>query len=89
MLRSEGHVATDDVAGRVGGARRPEIAGASWRKSSQSTYDGNCVEVGNLQDGLIAVRDTKDREMGPVLIFTHSQWNVFLAATKHGEFDFF
>lgn len=87
MLGSEGQVAPDDVSNQFGDPWRPEIAGASWRKSSWSTYNGNCVEVGNLQDGRIAVRDTKDREMGPVLIFRRSQWNAFLAGTKRGEFD--
>jgi hypothetical protein len=86
VLSSEGQVASDDMPGQVG-ARLPEIAGASWRKSSLSTYNGNCVEVGNLQDGRIAVRDTKDQGMGPVLVFGRSDWKAFLAGAKHGEFD--
>ena len=84
MLGSEGQVAPDDVPSQGGDARRPEVAGASWRTSSYSTYNGNCVEVGNLADGRIAVRDTKDRT-GPVLVFSRSQWNALLAGTKRGE----
>lgn len=66
----------------------PETAGSSWRKSSRSTYNGNCVEVGTLRDGRVGVRDTKDREMGPVLVFPRSQWNAFLADVALGRFDF-
>jgi Domain of unknown function (DUF397) len=88
VLAPEGHAGPDDVPSQVGGAWRPEIAGASWRKSSLSTYNGNCVEVGNLRDGRIAVRDTKDQEMGPVLVFGRSDWEAFLAGAKHGEFDY-
>jgi Domain of unknown function (DUF397) len=75
------------MPGQVG-ARLPEIVDASWRKSSLSTYNGNCVEVGNLRDGRIAVRDTKARGMGPVLVFGRSDWEAFLADAKHGEFDY-
>jgi hypothetical protein len=65
-----------------------QISSASWRKSSRSTYNGNCVEVGALKDGRVGIRDTKDREMGPVLTFSRSQWNAFLADVVRGGFDF-
>ena len=87
MLGSEGHAGPDDVPSQVEGAWRPEIVGASWRKSSRSTYNGNCVEVGILQDGRVAIRDTKDRGKGPVLIFSRLDWGAFLAGAKHGEFS--
>ena len=39
-----------------------------WRKSSLSSGDDNCVEVGFAADGQVAVRDTKQKGEGPVLV---------------------
>ena len=61
-----------------------DLAAAAWRKSSRSGSNG-CVEIAFL-DGQIAVRDSKDRS-GPVLQFTHREWEAFLAGVRHGEFD--
>jgi Domain of unknown function (DUF397) len=54
-----------------------------WRKSSFSGYNTNCVEVGH-SDGIIAVRDTKERQ-GGALRFTTAQWDAFLGDVR-GEF---
>jgi Domain of unknown function (DUF397) len=59
----------------------------AWRTSSYSGPYGNCVEVADLPDGGRAVRDTKDRGEGPVLLFTSSEWRAFVAGVKAGEFD--
>jgi Domain of unknown function (DUF397) len=48
---------------------------------------GDCVEVGQLPDGAVAVRDTKDRERGTPLVFTPEEWTAFVAGVKNGEFD--
>jgi Domain of unknown function (DUF397) len=61
-----------------------DLAGAAWRKSSRSESNG-CVEVAFLERQ-IAVRDSKDRS-GPVLQFTHGEWEAFLAGIRRGEFD--
>ena len=54
---------------------------ASFRKSSRSVGAGECVEVG--QGGaVVAVRDTKDREAGPVLKFAGEAWAAFTSALK-------
>jgi hypothetical protein len=60
------------------------IVELAWRKSSRSGSNG-CVEVA-FHDGQIAVRDSKDRA-GPVLQFTHWEWEAFLAGVRCGEFD--
>jgi len=66
---------------------RLDLAKASWKKSSSSSYNGNCVEIAHLQDGCVGVRDTKDMEKGPFLVFTRSEWDAFLLGAKRGEFD--
>jgi Domain of unknown function (DUF397) len=69
------------------GITSADIANGSWRKSSSSGYNGNCVEVSRLRgDSHVAVRDTKDRG-GPILIFAQAEWSAFLAGAKNGEFD--
>ena len=50
------------------------IAG-TWRKSSYSGGDNNCVEVGTAGAG-VAVRDTKERP-GRGLHFSTSAWQAF------------
>ena len=50
--------------------------------------NGNCLEVAILDSGVIAVRDAKDGDLGPVLRFTASEWQAFLSGAKDGEFDF-
>lgn len=58
---------------------------STWRKSTRSGDNGQCVEV-RLLDGMIEVRDTKDRT-GPSLKFTVDEWSAFTGGTKDGEFD--
>ena len=59
---------------------------SSWVKSSLSFSNSNCVEVANLPSGGIGVRDSKDTS-GPVLQFTHSEWQAFIGGARNGEFD--
>jgi Domain of unknown function (DUF397) len=54
----------------------------------KSTFSGNggCVEVRQLQDGMIALRDSKDTSLPPHH-FTPQEWSAFLAGVRNGEFD--
>jgi hypothetical protein len=63
-----------------------DLTGAVWRKASRSGNAGNCVEVARNLPGIIAVRDSKDRE-GPKLIFTPDEWQEFRASVRAGDFD--
>ena len=84
--------AASSGAGDVDGHERdcpPEVGGppqASWRKSSWSTYNNNCVEVARFGGGLIGVRDSKENGAGTVLRFDHATWSSFLAGVKNGDF---
>ncbi|MFF5078653.1 DUF397 domain-containing protein [Actinoplanes sp. NPDC000266] len=64
-----------------------DLTGAVWHKSTRSGGNGgDCVEVAVNLPGIVAVRDTKDRE-GAALIFTDAEWVAFLAGVRDGEFD--
>ena len=65
----------------------PDLSRARWRKSSYSNGSGDCVEVADLPDGTIAVRNSKHPEAGTVF-FTPSEMNAFLMGVKDGEFDY-
>jgi hypothetical protein len=72
---------------RSRGITPAQVSQAFWRKSTFSSMNGNCVEISRLQSGSIGVRDAKDSGSGPILIFTDSEWNAFLAGAKEGQFD--
>ncbi len=64
-------------------AKGSPLGQAVWRRSSYSNPSGNCVEVAGLPMGRVGVRDSKDPG-GPVLIFTHAAWEVFVRAVRGG-----
>ena len=61
----------------------PSVNG--WRKSTFSG-DGNCFELAALEDGRIAVRNSKVPEDG-VVFFTRQEFDAFRLGVKAGEFD--
>ena len=61
-----------------GGGEVMELTGARWRTSTRSsTNGGDCVEVADNLPGLVAVRDSKDRD-GGVLTFSPAAWRSFV-----------
>jgi len=54
---------------------------SSWRRSSWSGTNGNCVEVALLRGGNVGVRDSKDPH-GQVLSFPRDTWKSFVLAVR-------
>ena len=67
---------------------RTPTPAVSWVKSSFSFANGNCVEVADLPEGHVGVRDSKDPH-GLVLRFTPGEWRAFIGGVRNGEFDRF
>ena len=68
------------------GVSAGELGGVQWRKSTKSNPSGNCVEVAELPDGAVAVRNSRDPH-GPALVYTRAEVAAFLAGVRNGEFD--
>lgn len=58
----------------------------TWRKSSFSGMEGNCVELAALGDGRIAVRNSRHPDEGIVLC-TRPAMDAWVTGVKAGEFD--
>jgi Domain of unknown function (DUF397) len=53
----------------------------TWRKSSYSGGQGNCVEAASRSD-MIMVRDSKQADTGPALRFSPAAWRELVARVK-------
>jgi len=58
---------------------------AAWRTSSYTNNGGACVEVADNQPGIVAIRDSKDRQ-GPILAFNPDDWRTFVRGIKVGQY---
>ncbi|MCZ4123858.1 DUF397 domain-containing protein [Streptomyces sp. H39-S7] len=61
-----------------------DLSVAAWRKSSASGAENNCVEIADLPNGAVAVRDSKNPGREP-LRFDAGEWAAFRAGVIAGE----
>ncbi|MFH8340681.1 DUF397 domain-containing protein [Streptomyces sp. AM6-12] len=61
-------------------------ATGSWQKARVSQGAGACVEMRKLNDGQVAVRNSRFPD-GPALVFTALEVEALLSGVKGGEFD--
>jgi hypothetical protein len=58
---------------------------STFRKSSYSGQEGNCLEVAATATGGRAVRDSK-AQAGPLLAVSRESWRAFVTGAQAGEF---
>lgn len=63
-----------------------KLRGAHWFKAARSNSQGNCVEVAELPDGDVAMRNSRHPN-GPVLIYTRPEIEALILGAKDGDFD--
>ena len=54
-----------------------DLSRTEWHKSSYSSQDGNCVEVGTNLPGAVAIRDSPNPG-APMLLIPAAGWRTFL-----------
>jgi hypothetical protein len=65
--------------------KSPDLTGTQWRKSSRSNGQAECIEVAFLDDGGVAMRDSKDKGSGAALVFTSGERDAFSGGMEDGE----
>jgi Domain of unknown function (DUF397) len=68
------------------GTSASSLTGVRWIKSrSSGPTGGNCVEVGFLPEGEVAMRNSRHPD-GPALVFTRAEWQAFVGGARDGDF---
>jgi hypothetical protein len=62
------------------------MTASRWRKSTVSNPSGNCVELAELADGSVAVRNSRF-PLGARLVYTRAEIDAFVRGVQAGEFD--
>ncbi|MFI9051546.1 DUF397 domain-containing protein [Streptomyces sp. NPDC053427] len=68
------------------GVSASAIEAVTWVKAKASDPYHDCVEIARLDDGEVAVRNSRFPD-GPALVFTRSEVAAFLDGARKGEFD--
>jgi hypothetical protein len=63
-----------------------DLIDVSWYKSHRSNSQGNCVELAELPDGSVAVRNSR-HPSGPALVYTKAEIRALIQGAKAGDFD--
>jgi hypothetical protein len=69
------------------GMSADEITDVTWVKSQRSNSQGNCVELAELADGSVAMRNSRHPH-GPALVYTRAEVEAMILGAKDGDFDY-
>jgi hypothetical protein len=69
------------------GMSADELTDVTWRKSQRSNSQGNCVELAELTDGSVAMRNSRHPH-GPALVYTRAEVEALILGAKDGDFDY-
>jgi Domain of unknown function (DUF397) len=75
------HEATDSATPVHNGIPANQLTTPRWRKSTRSNPTGACVELAELPDGRIAMRNSRF-PAGPALIYSRSAIAAMIDAAK-------
>lgn len=79
---------TNDASGNPTVKHHPkgdfDLSRAVWQRAEGGPSEG-AVEIAFVDD-LVGMRNSADPD-GPVLVFTQTEWDAFVAGARDGEFD--